>query len=207
MDRITAEDLLADKRTNAVLGWLLLLFLGAVAAGSFITGDLSWGIFVTSVLALCLVVPVTFRDPELMLPWELIVLAALPMLGRAIATFEVTSDLNVYLSVAALALIVAVQLDLFTTAKLSVGFAIIFVVLATMATAGVWAVFRWSLDLFFGTDTLIVEGVDEHIIHDELMIEFLYATIAGMIAGVIFELYFRRQLPAKERFSEEVIEP
>lgn len=207
MERNTAETLLADRRTNAVVGWALLAFLALVAAQSFLSGDLAWGVFVASVLALCVVVPVSFRDPAVMLPWEVIVLAALPTLGRAIATFELTSDLAVYLSVAALALIVAVQLDLFTEVRLSVGFAIVFVVLATMATAGVWAVFRWSLDLLVGTETLLEPGVSTDVIHDELMIEFLYAAVAGVLAGVTFELYFRRLSPTAARITDGVTEP
>jgi len=202
----TAEDLLADQRNNAVVGWAFLVFLAAIVAEGFLTGDLAWGVFVASVLALCVLPPLAFRDAEVMLPWEVIALAALPALGRAVATFELTSDLNTYLSVAALALIVAVELDLFSELRLTVGFAIAFVVFATMATAGTWAVFRWSMDSVLGTEFLLVPGVEDQVIHDELMVEFLYAAAAGLLAGLVFELYFRRRAPTEERLPEEVVE-
>lgn len=202
----TAERLLADSRTNALIGWLLMLFLAAIVTESVVGGDRAWAVFVGSVLVLCILPPLLFRDPEAMLPWEVITLAALPTFGRAIATFDLTSDLYLYLSVAALALIVAVELDLFTAVELTVGFAITFVALGTIATAGAWAVLRWSMDLLLGTTFLLEPGVEEQVIHDELMIEFLYSAAAGLIAGVIFELYFRRWLSPDRRIPVEVPE-
>lgn len=200
----TSEALLADRRNNAIIGWVLLLFLAVVAVESFITGDLSWGVFVATILVLCLVVPVSFLDREVMLPWEVIAMAALPALGRAIATFPEFSILYTYLSVAALALIVAVQLDLFTSVKLSIAFAILFVTVMTMATAGIWAVFRWSIDLLIGTSTLTEPGTADRVILDQLMVEFVIAMVAGIVAGIVFELYFRRRSQAEERIPEEV---
>jgi len=200
-----AEGLLADSRNNAIVGWVLLAFLGAVVAESVVTGDIAWGVFVGGMLALCIVPPLAFRDPEAMLPWEVIALAALPTFGRAVATFDLTSDLNAYLSIAALALIVAVELDLFTTVKLTVGFAIAFVVFATMATAGVWAVFRWSMDTVVGTEFLLEPGVEDQVILDQVMYEFIYSAVAGLLAGLIFELYFRRRATMTERVPEGVI--
>lgn len=202
----TAEDLLADRRNNALVGWVLLVFLGAVATESVVTGDLAWAVFVAGVLALCILPALAFRDPEVMLPWEVVAMAALPTFGRAVATFELTSDLGVYLSVAALALIVAVELDLFSTVRLTVGFAIAFVVFATMATAGAWAVLRWSMDTVIGTEFLIESGVDDQTILDDLMIEFLYSAAAGLVAGLVFELYFRRRASPADRIPEEVVD-
>jgi hypothetical protein len=202
----SAADLLADQRTNAVLGWLLVVFLGLVTAESAITGDSQWALFVAGVVALCLVVPVSFRDPMVMLPWEVVALAALPTFGRAVATFGPAREFTLYISVAALALIVAVELDLFTTVRMTVGFAVTFVVFATLATAGLWALVRWGLDLTLGTNTLLVDGVSDDTIHDELMVEFVYSAVAGLGAGVIFAGYFRRRQHT-ERFPEEVTRP
>lgn len=200
-----SADLLADQRTNALIGWLFVAFLGFATIESFVGGDTQWGIFVAGVLALCLIVPVAFRDPAVMLPWEVIALAALPTFGRAVATFNLLSDFTVYVSVAALALIVAVELDLFTTVRMTVGFAITFVVFATLATAGTWALLRWTLDLTLGTNTLLVDGVSDQTVHDDLMVEFLYSALAGLAAGLVFEGYFRRR--PMRRLPEEVTEP
>lgn len=200
----SAEDLLTDRRINAVFGWLLIGFLGLVVVQSFLADDLAWAIFVASIAVLCLVPPVAFRNPEVMLPAELVALAGLPTFGHVIATFETTSEFTVYVSVATLALILVVQLDLFTNVEMTVGFAIIFVALATLAAAGTWAVLRWTLDMTLGTNILLKPGIDTDTIHDELMIEFVYSAVAGLVAGVIFEVYFRRFQAGATRTAVEV---
>lgn len=205
MARRSPEDLLANRRTNALVAWLFVVFLGFVVGESVVDGDIPWAVFVLSIIVLCLIPPLAFRDPATMLPWEVVALAALPTFGEAIAPPQIAGEFLVYLSVAALALIVAVQLDLFTDVEMTIGFAIAFVVLVTLATAGVGAVFRWRFDLLFGTTLLLEPGVDTDTIHDELMVEFLYSALAGIAAGFIFQLYFRR--PAmSERIPTEVIE-
>lgn len=200
-----AGELLATQRANAALGWLFSAFLCYVAVESVVDGDLQWALFVSVALAFCLLVPVAFRDPAAMLPWEVVALAALPTFGQAITTFGPLNELFVYVSVAALALVIAVQLDLFTRVRMTVGFAVAFVVLATLATAGVWALVRWALDLTLGTETLLVTGVDDATVHDELMLEFLYSALAGVGAGLTFQGYFRRRRLSR-RLPAEVTE-
>lgn len=202
----TAEDLLADRRNNALIGWFLLIFLVLIVGEGVVDNDLDWALFVSAVLGICLIPPVAYRNPEVMLPWEVIAMAALPTFGRAIATFNLTSDLNMYLSVAALALIIVVELDLFTPVTLTLGFAIVLVVLTTLAAAGVWAVLRWQLDLWLGTEFLLESGVEDRVIHDELMVEFVYSAIGGILAAVTFEFYVRRRAAPERRIPEEVID-
>jgi hypothetical protein len=205
MAQRSAGDLLANQRVNALVGWLFVAFLVGVAGESFIEGDIRWGLFVSGVVVLCLVVPAAFRNREMMLPWEVIALAALPTFVGAVITNDVVTDITLYVSVAALALIVAVQLDLFTQVRMTVGFAIVFVVLGTLAAAGVWAVLRWSLDVTLGTNLLLEPGVSDDTVHDDMMVEFFYSALAGVGAGIVFEVYFRRE-SVVERFPEEVSE-
>ncbi|MFW6435302.1 MAG: hypothetical protein ACOCY1_02875 [Halovenus sp.] len=206
MSQSVADNLLRNRRTNAVIGWVLLLFLGIVAGESAINGDIAWGLFVSGIVALCILPPLAFRTPGTMLPWEVIAMAALPALGRAIAVFDITRSLNLYLSIAALALIVAVELELFTEVKMTVGFAIMFVVASTLAATAVWSVLQWSLDLLIGTQFLIEPGRTDRAIHDALMMEFVYTAISGLLAGIIFEFYFRRGSPAAGRIEEEGVD-
>lgn len=200
----SAEDLLTDRRINAVFGWLLVAFLCVVATQSFLAGDLAWTIFVLNIVALCLVAPVAVRNPEVMLPAELIGVAALPTFGHVITTLESVSDVTVYVSVAAVALILVVQFDLFTTVEMTVGFAIVFVAFTTLAAAGSWAVLRWAMDITLGTNILLKPGVSTDAIHDELMMEFVYSAVAGVVAGVVFEVYFRRLHAGETRSAVEV---
>lgn len=192
MEESSPQDLLADRRTNAVVAWLFVAFLGFVFVESIFDGDFPWALFVLGILVCCLIPPVAFRHPETMLPWEVVVLAALPTFGQAVVPALIPGKFMVYVSVAALALIVAVELDLFTEVQMTIGFAIVFVVLVTLAGAGVGAVLRWRLDLALGSTTLLEPGVSDQTIHDDLMIEFLYSALAGVGAGVLYQLYFRR---------------
>ena len=133
------DALVEDKRVNAGLAWLLIGFLLVVAVGSLLQDDLLWMLLAAAVAALALVPPIAYRNTEAMLPWEVLVLAALPILGRELATLALTTRIATYLSVAALALIVAVELHVFTPVRMTHWFAVLFVVVATITTAGVWA--------------------------------------------------------------------
>ena len=196
------DGLVGDARTNAVLAWLLVLFVLVVAVLNAATGRLLWAGFAGTVACLALVVPAGYRDVRVMLPWEVLALASLPLLGRTFATVPVTSDLATYLSVAAIALVVAVELQVFTPVRMTPRFAVGFVVVATLATAGAWAVARFALDSLFGTRFLIDPALTEAAIEEHLMLEFVYSTAAGVLAGGVFEWYFRRR-----RRRESVVPP
>lgn len=199
-------DLLRDRRRNTALGWVLLVFVLLVVVESVVSGDYAWAWFAITVFVLSVVPPIAFRDPTVMLPWEVLLLAAGPLIGRALATNLLANQLGTYLSVAALALIVAVELDVFTPVRMTTWFAVLFVALATMAAAGTWAVIRWSADVLLGTSILLRPGVPEAVIEEEVMWEFVYSTAAGILAGGIFEVYFRRIAPGVERLPEEIRE-
>ncbi|WP_440005466.1 hypothetical protein [Halomicrococcus sp. SG-WS-1] len=185
---------LEDERVNAGLAWLLVGFLLVVVVENLLDGDVLWAGFAAFVAVLTVVPAAAYRDGDVMLPWEVLVLAALPILAKSLATWVYGLRVTTYLSVAALALIVAVELHTFTTVRMTHWFAILFVVVATTATAGIWAVVQWLSDGFLGTTFIRSEYL--------LMWDFVYATLAGVVAGVVFELYFRRVAPVEARLPE-----
>lgn len=203
MAETVVERLLRDERLNAGLAWAITAVVVATAAGSLLTGDLLWAAFAAAVTALIVLPPIAFRSPRTMLPWEVLMLAALPVLGRSLATFEVSNQIATYLSVAALALIIAVELHAFTTVRMTPGFAVAFVAIATMAVAGVWAVVRWSVDIWLGTEFLAALGPTEAAIERAIMLEFVASTVAGVVGGLVFEFYVRRRAGIERRVPEE----
>ena len=203
MEETTVERLLRDERLNAALAWLVVAGIGLTAVGSVLSGDLLWGVFAAAVAAIVLLPPLVFADPGVMLPWEVLTLAALPVLGRTVATLRVTGRVGTYLSVAALALVVVVELHAFTSVSMSPSFAVAFVAIATMAVAGMWAVLRWTVDLWLGTGFLLDPGLDEAAIEQGLMLEFVASTVAGVLAGIVFEFYIRRRARVRERVGGE----
>jgi hypothetical protein len=190
-DRLAA--VVETERANATLSWTLVGFVGLVVVGSTVGGDVLWGGFALVVLLLAVVPALAHRRATVMLPWEVLALATLPLVGRVFTTVPLTGRFVTYLAVAALALVIAVELHSFTAVEMTPGFAVGFVVVATVATAGVWAVVRWLLDVSLGTTFVLDPAVTAEEIETHLMWEFVYSTLAGVVAGVVFEGYFRRR--------------
>ncbi|WP_276301233.1 hypothetical protein [Halorussus lipolyticus] len=190
----TLDRVVEDERVNAGLGWALVAFLALVATEEVLDGNLLWAGFSMFVAGVAVVPSVAYRDWTAMLPWEVLAMSALPILGRALANEVFASQVATYLSVAALALVVAVELHAFTPVEMTDWFAVLFVVVATIATAGVWAVVQWLSDIYLGTA----------FIHSEhrLMWDFVAATVVGGMAGVVFEWYFRRFARVETRLPD-----
>jgi hypothetical protein len=203
------RDVVESQRLNAVLAWLLVGFLLVAVVVNLRQRSVVWAGFVAVVAVLALVPAVRYRDPLTMLPWEVLLLASLPVVGRTLVVGQtlggvvLTGRVTTYLAVAAVALIVAVELDVFTPVRMNEAFALLFVVIATMAAAGVWAVTQWLADLYLGT-SLLLDGRPEAVVERELMWDFVAATVVGVLAGLIFEYYFRRRARTGERLGEAI---
>lgn len=181
--------MLSDERGNAYAGWALLVVLALAVGENLLDGDFLWAGLALAAGAIAILPAAFTRDWTVMPPWEVLVLVALPVVVRSVAAGRVV-QLASYLSVAALALLVAVELDAFTAVEMTTGFAVGFVVMTTMATAGTWAVVQWFADQFLGTEFLSTP--------DALMWDLVFASLMGVVAGVVFEGYFhRREFPVE----------
>jgi len=178
------ERLFRNSRTNAALSWAVVAILALAFVESALDADLQWITFVAFAGGVVLLPPVAYREWRVMLPWELLVLATLPVLVRSVFHGQV-GIFAVYVAVAGLALLVTVELHMFTALEVTHWFAVAFVVLTTMAAVAAWSVLRWVLDREFGTSYLST--------NDALMGEFLWVTLAGFAAGLLFDAYFRRR--------------
>ncbi|AKH98149.1 hypothetical protein [Halanaeroarchaeum sulfurireducens] len=192
------DTVLDDRRINAAVGWGLLAFVAAGALESIADGDWVWVLVSGSVVVLALLPALIYRSPRVMVPWEVLVLATLPMLARSLTGPGTFGQIAAYLAVAAVALIIAVELDVFTPVRMTTTFAVVFVVIATIATAGVWAIVQWASDLYFGTTFIypmsppVSRAVDDAAL-ESLMWDFVVATAAGLLGGLVFALYFRER--------------
>ena len=202
--------LIEDKRTNAAVSWLLVAFVALVGVESA-PEDLVWVTFTAAVVLVVVVPPVAFRNAAAMLPWEVLLLVALPVFGRAFTTPGLSSDVATYLSVAGLALVVAVELDVFTPVGMTHWFAVLFVVIGTMAAAGLWAVVQWASDVLLSTTFILpaeppLTDAQEAVALNALMWDFVAATVVGVLAGAIFVVYFRRWADPRVRLPRDVEE-
>lgn len=189
--------LLTNAKSNAVLGWLFIGLVTLIGVESVLDADWVWVVFIVIVLALAVIPPVAFGDARVMLPWEVLGLVVLPVLGRGILGIGLAADIATYLSVAALGLVVAVELDVFTAVKMTTWFAVFFVAVVTMAAVGAWAVVQWLSDVYLGTAFIYptpppVSAAADQAALKALMWDFVAATVTGIGAGVIFAAYFRR---------------
>lgn len=186
------ERLFRDGRTNALIAWMLVVALWLVLAESVLYFDPIWIAFVAVTAVVVLLPPAAYRDWRVMLPWELLVLATLPITVRALFGGEL-GTFAYYLSVAALALLITVELHMFTSLRVTHWFAVAFVVMTTLAAAAAWAVVRWLFDRYLETEFLLEPGTSQDAANAALMVEFLWVTLAGLAAGVLFDAYFRRR--------------
>ncbi|WP_340681209.1 hypothetical protein [Natrinema caseinilyticum] len=181
----------SDGPAKARASWAVTVFLGAAAIGGVFAGAILTAIHVGVVLVLALLPALAYRDLRATLPWPVLGLASLPVFSAVIEQPWLNSNLVTYVAVATVVLVIAVELNLFTAVTMSPRFAVVFVVVTTMATAGLWALGRWFAGLYLGTELLFEPGHTDAEIETALMWEFLHAVVAGVVAGIVFEWGFR----------------
>ncbi|QLG29447.1 hypothetical protein HUG10_07335 [Halorarum halophilum] len=177
-------------RRNAAAGWLVVVLLAGLASWLGVAGSYRW-LSLTGMAIVLIVLPAAvLRDPSAMPPWELLLVVAIPVVDAAILDETALSPIAVYLAVAAVALIVAVDVHTFTPVRMNRPFAVALVIIATLAIGATWNVAQWIADIALGTSYL-VGGRTQDAANHAMMIDFLFATIAGSVAGVVFTGYLR----------------
>lgn len=172
--------LFEEHALNAALAWTGCGVLAALALSELVRGNLRWGVVVAFVALLAIVPGPFYRSLTTTLPWELVALVATSVGWRSIAP---ESELALFAVIAGAALLVAADLQLFTAARLSHRFVVGLVAVATAAIAGAWALLSWAADLYLGTDYITTNA--------ELMWDLTAASVAGVLAGVVFDVYVR----------------
>ncbi|WP_435345857.1 hypothetical protein [Haloarchaeobius sp. HRN-SO-5] len=183
--RLPEEWFIKDEKVNATITWVLTAVLVLAAVGYLLSFLLVSLLLAATAAAVAIVPPVLARTWTRTVPWPLLLLASAPIV---VGAYEPTLFRLVVIGtgVAALGMLVVVVLQMTTTVRMTPQFAIVSVVLATLAFAGFWAVgSAFSAAYLGGT---FVET------NDELMYVFTAALIGGLVGGIIFRWYFRRQL-------------
>ncbi|PGF15228.1 hypothetical protein CP556_03190 [Natrinema sp. CBA1119] len=174
------QSLIDNERVNAALAWPIVCSIAVVAVLTASRGSFLWAALATAIVVLAFVPTIVRWDALVMLPWELLALAAAPIWARLFGTLPIAG----FLTVATIALLITVELDAYTPIEMSPRFAVAFVVLATMAVAGLWVIAQWLSDTLLATSFLTTKG--------ELMWDLVYATAFGGLAAALFVVYFYR---------------
>lgn len=181
----TLSDVTQADTRNTVLGWTIIATLILVVFENFLDGDLLWAGFTALAAGLSVLPPVLSRERAMVVPWQILLVLLLPIGSHSLATNPFLTQVTTYLSVVALALVLTIEIHLFTPVKLTVGVALVFGVLATMAVAGLWAIAQWISDLYLGTR--FIQG------ELDLQWELVAATLTGLLGAVLFFIYFKFQ--------------
>ena len=174
------RELITSGPRNAAATWLLIAAVATGGVASLAVGDLLWAVYSAAIVVVALVPLVRARDPSVLVAWPPLAVAAVPVVVRWAGVFDESIS---YLSVAALALLVVVEVHAFSDAEMPPWFAVLFVVLTTLTVAGLWGVLQYVSDLALGTSFLAGRA--------ELMWDLVAATAVGIGAGVLFEAFFR----------------
>lgn len=167
--------IIANQLTNAVATWLLSAVLLLLAVWTAVAGSILWTGFTLASLAVVLVPVAVTSDPTVMPDATVVAVLTVPLVLRAVGSFRAVF---VYVVLTALALVVAVEIDSFSTATFTPWFAATFVVFVTMAVAGLWGIAQYASDAYLGTSYLTTRT--------DLMWELVLATGVGIGAGLVF---------------------
>jgi hypothetical protein len=183
--QLSGEWFVRDTRVNAALAWLLVGALAVVAITALLE-FLLVRMALAAVAAFVAVAPaLAERTWTRTVPWPLLLVCSIPLSIGAVEP-GLFADFITGLSIAALGMLVVVALQSAGLVRMTPNFAVVFVVLTTMATAGFWAVGSAASTQYLGTT--FVET------NDDLMVIFTAATLAGVVAGGLFRVYFQRRL-------------
>lgn len=118
-----------------MLAWAMAAVMALVLIESFLAIDLRWLLLVGVAGAVVLLPPVAFGNWRVV-PWDLLALALLPILVRATVGGSL-GNVATYISLAALALLVVVELHMFTALSVTHWFAVALVAMTTLAAVAV----------------------------------------------------------------------
>lgn len=179
------DSIFVNGKLNAVFSWILSIFLMVTSVNIFLDGSITWTVYSLLVVLLVLLPFLTTRNSDKMVPFEVLILLAIPFTLKGMELGFIAGHTLSYISAATVALLLIVELDTFTSFKTTYWFSVHLVTLITIAVAGLWAVIRWLSDIYLGTAFIVSENL--------LMWEFFAATLAGIAAGQLFGIYFRRR--------------
>jgi hypothetical protein len=193
--QLPEEWLVRDRRVNAVVAWLFVVVLAVGAVASLLEGLLVDASLALATVLVALAPVVAYRSWTRTLPWPLLLVATLPVGAGAFGPSFLGNVVD-GVGVATLAMLAVVAFELTTDVRMTPNVAVGFVVVATLAFTGFWALGSAASARLLGTPFLET--------NDELMVVFTAALLAGLLTGGVFRWYFRRRL--RETLAEEGVE-
>ena len=178
------KSLVHGERVNAVLGWAMAGIVALVAIESFLTDAFLWGSLAILIVAIVALPAAVTGLPTAMAPWPIPFGAAVAVVLRA---FDFYPDITGYVAIGTIALLLVVELDVYTRVELSRRFAVVFATMTTMSLQAFWTVAQYYSDQLLGTTFLTSQT--------ELQWDIVYVTAVGIALRVLAAWYFERFVP------------
>lgn len=168
---------------NARITWTTVALLLLMTLWNALTANYS-GIVVTLIGIGFVVLPALIHhDTSVMPPWEIAAVLTITTLGYSLELSPVITQAAIYLSLITFAVLVVVELWVFSSVEMIPRFAGGFIVFAGMAAAGLWTVLRWLSDEYIGTAYL--NGVTA------MMWDLSITTVVSLLGIPLFVQYFK----------------
>ncbi|WP_066384672.1 hypothetical protein [Halalkalicoccus paucihalophilus] len=166
---------------NALISWVLTGVVALAAVKSLLSDAVLWGGVALLIVLIAAMPALTTGEWTMMVPWPLLIVAATATISRTLGMYMEVAG---YFAVAALALIVVIELDAFTPVKMTQRFAVAFAALLTLAIQGLWTIAQYYSDLWLGTQFLHSQR--------ELQVDIVIVTAIGISMSVVFEWYVEK---------------
>ena len=173
--------LVHSERVNATLGWTATVVVALAAVESVLAGAVLWGVLAAIVAGVAALPAAATGDPTEMVAWPLPGVAAVAVVLRAAGVYP---DVTGYVAISSIALLLVVELDLYTDAELSRRFAVVFATMTTMALQAFWIVAQYYSDRWLGTAFIRTQA--------ELQWDIVYVSAVSVALGILVDWYFRR---------------
>lgn len=171
----------SSERLNALLGWLLITVLALAVVQYSLSGAWLWGSFTVVCLVVSLLPPWSMRNWEAMPPGPLLLIVTMGVLAGGNQLYP---EIAGYVAVGSLGVLIAIELDVFTSVEMTRRFALGFAILSTLAVQGLWIIGQYYSDMWLGTGFLTSQR--------ELQIDIVIVTVVGVTLGLLSEWYFTR---------------
>ncbi len=180
--------------------WIAAVVLFFSTVYSLLKFDVLWVSFGITALSLYMLPIVSLRNPFKALPWEMTILLSVPILIHISAESQALNDhlswwddlasIAFAFSISTLGFLMTVELQMYTPVRMNRAFAVLFVIVFTLAVSGFWQVGEFVGDRVYGTHYQGNNG--------DVMLSLVWNLIGGIAMGVFYDLYLRI-MPKKRR--------
>jgi len=182
-----------EQIIEAELSWISTLVLFFSTVYMVLKLDVLWVAFGVSAISLYMLPVISTRDPFRALPWEMAVLLSVPMLLHVsegsrtlmehVGWWNDLTSLAFAFSLTTIGFLLTVELQLYTDVRMNRPFAVFFVVMFTLAVSGFWGLGEFVGDIVNGTHRLASNS--------QVMNDFVWSLVGGIIMGFVYSLYIR----------------